>query len=580
MRARSPKRILRFIAILAAALGGCQTAGTAPDSSRLAMGTRLSTGAISAVRTDTGLSPAEAADGTPPRVELALDAGDRSTPASATGDDSPTKHLVADFTVATTVPAAPAASDSRPAAPAAQSAGGAGDSVPQTPLVASAPSAPGGPGPSADAGATQLTLDAAIAISMDRNETLVTLRAGEPVAQAVLDVAEHYPFNPYVQLEVIPYAREITGTLGAVKHYVYVLQTLELAHQQRFREASAQAALNQVRWNIVAAELTNMATTEKLYFTTLYQRDLRDLAQRAASLNQELSDDVERRFKSGLSKPGEDITARVSLRQTRKQADLAEANYKVALLALKRQLNVPGEQPFELVGRLADFSWTPTDGLESGAASPKAPDTEPHVAIQLAENLAGERPDVRAAQAGANVAQSNADLARANVIQNLQIGPYYERDELGTIFLGFRAQMNVPVWDSGKPLARQREAECTQRVIGLNGLRIRAQVEVQTALDRYERARVLAEKERFNLSQSLSDDLTRVKHQFDVGQADILNVFATQTALLQEQKAYLDLLNELAQAAADVTLTAGLPPARIIAGHRTDAPPAVPPPAS
>ena len=58
MRARSPKRILRFIAILAAALGGCQTAGTAPDSSRLAMGTRLSTGAISAVRTNTGsLSP-------------------------------------------------------------------------------------------------------------------------------------------------------------------------------------------------------------------------------------------------------------------------------------------------------------------------------------------------------------------------------------------------------------------------------------------------------------------------------------------------------------------------------------------
>ena len=56
---------------------------------------------------------------------------------------------------------------------------------------------------------------------------------------------------------------------------------LELAHQQRYREASAQAALNQVRWNIVAAELTNTATTEKLYFTALYQRDLRDLARRA-----------------------------------------------------------------------------------------------------------------------------------------------------------------------------------------------------------------------------------------------------------------------------------------------------------
>ena len=59
------------------------------------------------------------------------------------------------------------------------------------------------------------------------------------------------------------------------------------------------AALNQVRWNVVAAELTTLATTEKLFFTALYQRDLRDLAQRAATLNEELAADVERRFKVG-----------------------------------------------------------------------------------------------------------------------------------------------------------------------------------------------------------------------------------------------------------------------------------------
>ncbi|HEV3302735.1 MAG TPA: TolC family protein [Planctomycetaceae bacterium] len=573
MRARSPKRILRFIAILAAALGGCQTAGTAPDSSRLAMGTRLSTGAISAVRTDTGPPPAEAADGTPPRVELTLDAGDRSTPASATGDDSPTKHLVADFTVATTVPAGPAPSDSRPAAPVGQSAGADGDSVPQTPLVASAPSAPGGPGPSADAGTVPLTLDTAIATSLDRNDTLVTLRAGEPVARAMLDVAEHYPYNPYIKAEVLPYARDPFGNLLAVRNTVYILQSLELAHQQRYREASAQAALNQVRWNVVAAELTTLATTEKLFFTALYQRDLRDLAQRAATLNEELAADVEHRFKSGLAKPGEDTTARVSLRQSQKQAALAEANYKLALLALERQLNIVGERPFELVGRLEDFQWLPIDGMGSAPG-------EVQSSAQLAQTLADERPDVRAAQAGTTVAQSNADLARANTVQNIQFGPYYERDEFETLFFGFAAQMNLPIWDSGKPLARQREAECTQKVIGLNALRMRARVEVQTALERYQRARNLAEKEHSNLVQSLSGDLGRIKRQFEAGQADILNVFATQTALLQEQKAYLDLLNELGQAAADVTLTAGLPPARVTSGPRTEAPPPAPPPAS
>jgi outer membrane protein TolC len=428
-------------------------------------------------------------------------------------------------------------------------------------------------GSSVDSGGPQLSLDAAIATSLDRNDTLVTLRAGEPVAQAMLDVAEHYPFNPTIKAEVLPYARDPTGNLLAVRNSVYILQTLELAHQQRYREASAAAALNQIRWSVIAAELTTLATTEKLFFTALYQRDLRDLALRAATLNEELAADVERRFKSGLAKPGEDTTARVSVRQSQKQASLAEANYKLALVALERQLNIVGDRPFELVGRLEEFQWLPIGGMGSAPG-------EVQSSAQLAQTLADERPDVRAAQAGTNVAQSNADLARANTVQNIQFGPYYERDEFETLFFGFAAQMNLPIWDSGKPLARQREAECTQKVVGLNALRMRARVEVQTALERYQRARSLAEKEHSNLVQSLSGDLARVKRQFDVGQADILNVFATQTSLLQEQKAYLDLLNELAQAAADVTLTAGLPPARVTSGPRTESPPPVPPPAS
>jgi hypothetical protein len=43
-----------------------------------------------------------------------------------------------------------------------------------------------------------------------------------------------------------------------------------------------------------------------------------------------------------------------------------------------------------------------------------------------------------------------------------------------------------------------------------------------------------------------------------------LNVYAAQTGLLQVYRTYLDLLNELAQAASDVTLTTGLPPARLV----------------
>lgn len=606
MRNCSAREILPLIAILAAGLAGCQSAGTSPPNADLRAGTRFTGSASSPPRvdplpTDTLQAAINAPNPEAPQVVVATSgelpaalgtvpapvAPSPITPVAATGAPSvaaapsgpdssaapngaAADHFVADFTVATTVPKLPPSPDSSSTGLSGRggySSGGPG------PAIASAPSGPGGLGSSVDSGGPQLSLDAAIATSLDRNDTLVTLRAGEPVAQAMLDVAEHYPFNPTIKAEVLPYARDPTGNLLAVRNSVYILQTLELAHQQRYREASAAAALNQIRWSVIAAELTTLATTEKLFFTAVYQRDLRDLAQRAASLNEELAADVERRFKSGLAKPGEDTTARVSLRQSHKQVALAEANYKLALVALERQLNLVGDRPFELVGRLEDFQWLPIDGAGSAPG-------EVQSSAQLAETFADERPDVRAAQAGTNVAQSNADLARANTVQNIQFGPYYERDEFETLFFGFAAQMNLPIWDSGKPLARQREAECAQKVIGLNALRMRARVEVQTALERYQRARNLAEKEHSNLVQSLSGDLARVKRQFDAGQADILNVFATQTALLQEQKAYLDLLNELAQSAADVTLTAGLPPARVTSGPRTEAPPPVPPPAS
>ena len=285
-------------------------------------------------------------------------------------------------------------------------------------------------------GSGALTLDQAIAVGLQQNPTLVALRATQPVAEAALRVAQTYPFNPYVQVEVCPVDHELGTGQGAILNYVYLMQTLELAHQSRYREASAAAARNQVCWNVVHAELTNAAQTEKLYFTALYERDLRDLARLTAAQNERVLGIVERRFTAGTGMPTEQTTARVAARQSRKQAGLAESNFQTALLALKRQLNLDTNEPIALVGRLEDFNWMPVEGVEPDSADGTAPI---RVSPQVVARLAGERPDVLAAQSGTSMAQANADLARANMVQNIAVGPYYERDDYGTLFLGLRA---------------------------------------------------------------------------------------------------------------------------------------------
>lgn len=410
-----------------------------------------------------------------------------------------------------------------------------------------------------------LTLDSAIAVSLDRNPALVALRATEPVAHAAYHVAETYPWNPFVQVQMLPYAQDRTGDRLGVNHYVWLMQTVELAHQRQHREASASAALSQVHWNIVQAELTSAAQTERLYFTALYQRDLRDLANHAATLNEELQGVVERRFKAALATAAEQTTAKVAVRQSQRQAELAEANYRTALLALHRQLNLSTDESVALMGQLSEFAWLPVGDTES----PNASDPwSVRVSAELVTELAQQRPDVLAAGSGAGVAEANADLARANQIQNVAIGPFYERDESGTVFAGFRTQMNLPVWDTGRPLTAQREAEENLQWVTVDQLRTRAEVEARTAIERYERARRMLKEQSSDRLAFEAAEMKDIKDQFTAGQADILNVYAVQNTLLQEQRTYFDLLNEVAQAAADVTLMAGLPPARLVTANR------------
>ena len=55
------------------------------------------------------------------------------------------------------------------------------------------------------------------------------------------------------------------------------------------------------------------------------------------------------------------------------------------------------------------------------------------------------------------------------------------------------------------------------------------------------------------------------QEQLRAGEVDFLRVFTARTSLLQLRRAHLDALNELAQAAANLTAVTGLPPDALLA---------------
>ena len=60
-------------------------------------------------------------------------------------------------------------------------------------------------------------------------------------------------------------------------------------------------------------------------------------------------------------------------------------------------------------------------------------------------------------------------------------------------------------------------------------------------------------------SERLPVELQKLEEQFVAGEVDILRVFQSRNSLIQNRRALLDSLNEIAQAAANVTAATGLP---------------------
>ncbi len=384
------------------------------------------------------------------------------------------------------------------------------------------------------------SIGSAIETALAQNPDLVALRQAEGVGSAAVGVAQTYPFNPFVQIQATPYQDARNAGPGTTYHYVLLMQQIQLGNQQQFREEAGCAALNGIRWNVLQAELLNVAQTERLYFAAIYQQGLRDLANMNAQNNRQLLNILERQKDLGQATAADVAIVRLDVRSTTQQQRIAEASLQTALLDLKRHLCLPVEYRIELDDTVLNWNWQST------------------TASQLA-SIATNRPDVMAARADADTARANANFANASRIPDVQLGPYYQRNDSGVTFLGFRAQMDLPVLNDGMPLLRQREAEYCQRATSSQQLAIRARLEAEAASDRYERARSLRVETGEPTRASVPVELQRLEEQFQANEVDILRVLQARNSLLQCQRADLDALNELMQAAVAVTVATGAP---------------------
>lgn len=413
------------------------------------------------------------------------------------------------------------------------------------------------PSPTASRGARSLV--EAVSIALAQNPDLIALRQTEQVGVAAYGVAATYPFNPFLQVQATPYQDAAMRGPGTTSHYVLLMQRIQLAHQQQHREDAASSSLNGVRWNIHQAELQAASLTAQLYFSVLYQRALFEVARASQLNNAQLFEVLTKRLEAGDAAASDVATVRVDLLSTRQQLQLADANYQSARRNLRRQIGMPIDSPYPFEGDIRQIVWL-LPHLEAGTSDPTVEYSQlSAISKDWVANWITVRPDVLAAQANVDVARANLRLATADRVPDVQIGPYYQADPDGMSRFGFRADLNLPIINSGRPLENQRIAELRQQTTIWQQTLVRAELEAQAAYERYEVAYRNLEQAASSFTEELPLELQSLERQFRAGEVDVVRVIQARTSILQNQRAHLDLLNEVAQAAGQLIGASGIP---------------------
>jgi cobalt-zinc-cadmium efflux system outer membrane protein len=169
-----------------------------------------------------------------------------------------------------------------------------------------------------------------------------------------------------------------------------------------------------------------------------------------------------------------------------------------------------------------------------------------------------QRPDIRAAAAQVAGTHSAVNLARGDQIPTPIIGPEYQMDEAGVQYVGFVLISPIPIWNNGRPLVLQREAEHRRAMVAYKEAQQRAAAQVRAAVAKWNGATDLVNNSAA-LSKDLSDEVKKMETLFDQGAADLTKLMQARQRLMQLENSRLDALWQATQSQADLLLALGIP---------------------
>jgi cobalt-zinc-cadmium efflux system outer membrane protein len=377
-----------------------------------------------------------------------------------------------------------------------------------------------------------LTLSDVLAQARERAPQIVSARLALDEARAGLVGASlRLPSNPEVDAAAGP---RRSGGAGSTDIELGVFQPFEPGSRRSARIAVSNAAIAQASANV--AEVTRVVLRAAAAAYARVQHA--DARVRIASSAQDLASTVlsiaERRFRAGDIAVLDVHLARGSLARSRAEREAGEAARGLALGELRQLL-----------------------GLDEAVAIDERLSPPGDAALSVALQMAAERPEVRALEAGVEEAVAQQRLGQSFLRPEYGVGLRYAREGGDHIVVG-GLTVTLPVFSNGQAERASGSARAARLRAELDAARARIRREVQSAFDVHTRRLAALRVLESDAVASLDESEQLATRSFDVGQISLSELLSIRREILDTRVAHLDALLEAVLARIDLDASAAM----------------------
>jgi cobalt-zinc-cadmium efflux system outer membrane protein len=401
-------------------------------------------------------------------------------------------------------------------------------------------------GASADGGSPgpprALSLSDALTRARMHNPDLRAAAQDVEIARGRL-VKARYPsrFNPALSGELAHRERNDPDARGSSKDFAVTLsQEVEVAGQRAPRVREAEEGVARAEAELRDRERLLDAAVKRAFFGALVAARRLELQRAIEDLTRRVRDGATARARAGEVPVMEANLAEIRLGQARKDTLTAEAEQSVALIGLRRLLDLAPESAVAPTGRLRGEAPAVTLG-------------------PLLERALATRPDLVAATHEVARAGAERTLTRRLAFPNPTLEVFYREEDTGPDRIaGGGITIPLPIFDrrQGELVAvAGRESRARFRTAAL---RRTIEEEVSEALRRYDAARrTLAVFEQDVLAR-VDESYGFIETAYRAGKIDLFQLIVVQNDLVQAQLSHLESVARFRDAQVDLERAIGL----------------------